>query len=160
MWYYTWQCSLFLELWFHLWNLCRLVELKYVVLYLTMQNKVDYFFYLPKDAKVWLLLCWECIQNLHLCTPVGTSFIDCFFCCCCAGVGVMESIPDAGSKVWLQFCVFAIEITFKTLCMLQIQPAFILFFCYLLCFSLANINWCWIADTLLQHLLTGHLNLG
>jgi len=63
----------------------------------------------------------------------------------------MESIPDAGSKVWLQFCVFAIEIAFKTLCMLQIQPAFILFFFYLLCFSLANINWCWTADTLLQH---------
>ena len=40
----------------------------------------------------------------------------------------MESIPDARSKVWLQFCVFAIEIAFKTLCMLQIQPAFILFF--------------------------------
>jgi len=93
---------------------------------------------------------------LHLCTPVGTSLIDAH----AGGVGVMESIPDAGSKVWLQFCVFAIEIAFKTLCMLQIQSAFILFFFYLLCFSLANINWCWTTDTLLQHLLTGHLNLG
>jgi len=49
-------------------------------------------------------------------TPVGTSLIDAH----AGGAGVMESIPDAGSKVWLQFCVFAIEIAFKTLCMLYI----------------------------------------
>jgi ribulose kinase len=52
-------------------------------------------------------------------TPVGTSLIDAH----AGGVGVMESIPDAGSKAgcqwWVILC-FAREIAFKTLCMLYI----------------------------------------
>ena len=100
--------------------------LEFASMNLQKKNKVDCLFCLPKDAKVWLLL-YRCLfynmckhdipmlsrsvvhdlmlvnfkfQELGLLpgTPVGTSLIDAH----AGGVGVMESISDAGSKAGCQ----------------------------------------------------------